>query len=103
MTEQNKDFLKNYILPQNNYILPQNNYILQTILFPKEKYNIEEVQKYLKENNYKDSKMDVTNNYFRVRQRDPRYLKKKGLNYIKTIIDKKTGIHKIIFYSPSSV
>lgn len=76
------------------------NYILQTILFPKDKYDLESVNNYLKENKYKDSKIDITNNFIRVRQRDPRYLKKKGLNYIKTIIDKKSGIHKIVFYSP---
>ena len=88
---------------ENNHILQTiDNYQLQTILFPKEKYNIEDVKEYLKENHYKDSKMDVTNNFIRVRQRDPRYLRRKGINYIKTIIDKKTGIHKIIFYSPSS-
>jgi hypothetical protein len=97
--------MNNDVLPQNmNYILPQNmNYILQTILFPKNTYTIDNVKEYLKENKYKDSKLDITNNFIRVRQRDPRYLRRKGLNYIKTIIDKKTGIHKIIFYSPSSV
>lgn len=78
------------------------NYVLQTILFPKDKYDLESVNNYLKEHKYKDSKIDITNNFIRVRQRDPRYLKKKGLNYIKTIIDKKSGIHKIVFYSPSS-
>ncbi len=91
---------KNHILPQNK-VFPKN-YILQTILFPKDKYDLESVNDYLKENKYKDNKIDITNNFIRVRQRDPRYLKKKGLNYIKTIIDKKSGIHKIIFYSPSS-
>lgn len=80
----------------------QKNYVLQTILFPKDKYDLESVNNYLKEHKYKDNKLDITNNFIRVRQRDPRYLKKKGLNYIKTIIDKKSGIHKIIFYSPSS-
>ena len=83
-------------------ISPQPNYILQTILFPKDIYSLEDVKTYLSKNNYKDSKVDITNNFIRVRQRDPRYLRRKGLNYMKTIIDKKTGIHKIIFYSPSS-
>jgi DNA gyrase/topoisomerase IV subunit B len=73
--------------------------ILQTILLPKNKFTLEEVNKYLKENNFKNSKIDITNNYYRARQKDPRYLKKKGFSNVKTLINKKTGIHKIYFFN----
>ncbi len=72
--------------------------ILQTVLLPKNKFTLEEALNYLKENNYKDKKIDVTTNYYRARQRDPRYLKKKGFVNVKTIINKKNDIRKIYFY-----
>lgn len=74
------------------------NYIIQTLLFPKKTYSIENVKNYLIENKYKHNKLDITNNYIRARQRDPRYLKRKGYDKVKTILNKKTFIQKIIFY-----
>jgi hypothetical protein len=76
--------------------------ILQTVLLPKNKFTLEEVDKYLKENNLKNSKIDITNNYYRARQKDPRYLKKKGFTNVKTLINKKTNIHKIYFFKKDS-
>lgn len=76
--------------------------ILQSLLFPKEKYTIEEVKNYLIFNKYKHNKLDITNNFIRARQRDQRYLRRKGYDKVKTILNKKTNIKKIIFYSSSS-
>ena len=74
------------------------NYIIQSVLIPTDLFTAEEAINYIKDN-YKFKKIDYTPKFYRFRQFLPRYLKeKKGLDKIKTVIEKKTGIHKIIYY-----
>lgn len=85
---------------QNKVFVP----LVQSILIPKSRFSLDEAITYIKEH-YKFKKVDIPQNtaFYRFRQFDPRYLKeKKGLTSVKTLVDKKTGIHKIIFYSESS-
>lgn len=77
--------------------------LIQSILIPKSKYSLDEAKEYIKQH-YKLKKVDIPQNtaFYRFRQYDPRYLKeKKGLTSVKTLVDKKTGINKIIFYLES--
>lgn len=75
--------------------------IIQSVLIPKSRFSLNEATEYIKEH-YKFKKVDIPQNtaFYRFRQFDSRYLKeKKGLTSVKTLVDKKTGIHKIIFYA----
>lgn len=78
--------------------------VIQSILIPKSNFSLDEAIQYIKDH-YIFKKVDIDRNtaYYRFRQYTPRYLKeKKGLTNVKTVIEKKTGIHKIIFSSPNA-
>ncbi len=45
--------------------------VVQSILFDKEKFTIEEAREWLKKHKYKDNGYDETDKYYRFRQRDP--------------------------------
>lgn len=76
--------------------------LIQSYLFPKENFTLTEAIEYAKLRNYKYNKIDVSTNYYRFRQYDPVYLKKKlQLPYIKTFLNKKNGIRTIFFYRPN--
>lgn len=45
--------------------------VVQSVLIPKNKFTLEKAKKYIKDNNYKLKKIDITNNYYRFRQEDP--------------------------------
>lgn len=80
-------------------------HVLQSILIPKDKFSLDEAIQYVKDH-YKFKKVDIpqSTNFYRFRQMGPRYIKEKlGLHNAKTVIDKKTGIRKIIYYSDSSI
>jgi hypothetical protein len=81
----------------------QADFVIQSILIPKDKYSLDEAIQYVKDN-YKFKKVDIPQStaFYRFRQMGPRYIKEKlGLKNVKTVIDKKTGIRKIIYYSES--
>jgi hypothetical protein len=71
--------------------------MIQSVIFNKKNFNINQAINYLINNNYKVKKMDETKNYFRFRQISPITLKKKGYNsYITKNL--KNGIELIIAY-----
>lgn len=45
--------------------------IIQSILFDKEKFTLEEAKKWLEKHNFKNEKVDETDKYYRFRQREP--------------------------------
>jgi hypothetical protein len=59
-----------------------NNYIIQSILFNKEKYDVNKASLWLYEHNFKFNKVDITDNYLRFRQSRP---SKKYKYYTKNI------------------
>jgi hypothetical protein len=69
------------------------NYVLQSILFNKKYYNIDESINFLIENKFKYNNVDEDKNYYRFRQYNPYYIKNKGyINYV----SKKINNDKII-------
>ena len=57
------------------------NYKVQSIIFDKHDWNLESIVHWIIENAFKIKKIDLTKNFFRVRQLDPNYLKKKGFTH----------------------
>lgn len=45
---------------------------VQTLIFPKGKFSLEQVKKFIKDNSFKMAKIDETGTSFRVRQKDPK-------------------------------
>ena len=81
--------------------MEEENHFIQSILFPKEKFTLEDARSYLQEKNLKYNKVDhsYSTNYYRFRQYQPRYLKERyQLDKVKSVKYKKSGIIKIIFY-----
>lgn len=71
---------------------------VQSLQFPKNKYSLEDVKNFLINNNYKSNKIDVSNDFIRARQYDPRYLRRKGYVNTKITENKKSLIRRIIFF-----
>ena len=75
---------------------------IQSYLFPKTNFSLDEAIQYASVHNYKYSKIDVTTNYYRFRNYDAVYLRKKlNLPYIKTFTNKINGIQTIFFFRPN--
>ena len=55
-----------------------NNYKIQSILINNNKNNLSNAIKWVIDHNFKISKIDQTDNYFRIRQFSPDELEKKG-------------------------
>jgi len=72
-------------------------YIVQSVLIHKNLYNKNEAINFIKNNNFKFKKIDTTQNYYRFRQIDPKYIENQGFkNYkIKKI---KNGIMLVLAY-----
>jgi len=51
--------------------MPSANGLLQTILIPKDKFNLMKARKWLRDNNHSYYKIDVTPKFYRFRQVDP--------------------------------
>ena len=82
----------------------QSQHVIQSILIPKDKFSLEEAIQYVKDH-YKFKKVDIPHltAFYRFRQMGGRYIKEKlGLHNVKTVIDRKTGIRNIIYYSSES-
>lgn len=60
-------------------------YKVQSVIFNKNKYNINDCKLWLKEKNLLVKKIDETEKYYRFRQYNPNYLKKLGYNDFQTI------------------
>lgn len=79
-------------------VLKNKDYVVQSVIFEKDKYNIKDAKKWLKENNYKYPKVDKQNNYYRFQQINPDYIESKKYNkYITKDLDN-SGIKLIIAY-----
>lgn len=70
---------------------------IQSILFDKSKYSLDDVVKILKKNKDKHNKIDITENFYRARQIEPDYLKKHGIKKVYTHKAGK-GIEFIMYY-----
>lgn len=79
-------------------IVKNKDYVIQSVIFEKDKYNIKDAKKWLKENDYKYPKVDRTKNYYRFQQINPNYIESKKYNeYITKDLDN-SGIKLIIAY-----
>jgi hypothetical protein len=72
-------------------------YKIQSVLFDKDKYTLKEAVRFLINHNYRHSKVDETENFYRFRQIDPYMLAGEGY---KTVVTKNIGdgIKFIIYY-----
>lgn len=52
--------------------------IVQSVLFNKNNFKLKDAISWLNYHNYKINKVDITENYFRFRQEEPKELKRKG-------------------------
>jgi hypothetical protein len=74
------------------------NYRIQSVLFEKELFSLEQAVAYLVRHNMITKKVDITDKYYRFRQISPETLKRQGLNKFRTV-HIKDGIEYIIGYS----
>jgi len=73
--------------------------IVQSVIFNKHLNTFDSSYKWLVEHGYKTYKCDITENYFRWRQTDP---KKKDAYRLKTI-DEKKQIKLVLEYKPDNI
>lgn len=74
-------------------------YKLQSIIFNKKYNSINDVVSFLYNNDYDFNKIDITKNYYRARQLNPKILKKQGyLLYRNKIIDPEKEIYLVLAY-----
>ncbi len=67
-------------------------YIVQSVLVPKDKFTLKKAKQYIKKN-HELQKVDVSPNYYRFRQKNPKTKHKA----IKTIT-LKNGVKEIVYY-----
>lgn len=72
-------------------------YKLQSVLFDKKMFSIDQCVNWLLENGFKAEKVDITQNYFRFRQVNPQRLVKEGYKKVITK-DLNNGIKFILYY-----
>jgi len=72
-------------------------YKIQSVIFNKHHYTFNDAKKFVKKNGYKIGRIDITKNYYRFRQLEPKYLLQQNYNKIRT---KKlnAGIELILYY-----
>ena len=72
-------------------------YLVQSIIFDKSKFNLEQARQFLKDNKYKDKGVDEKKKFWRFRQYNPLTVKRKGYShYITKPLE--NGIELIICY-----
>ena len=71
--------------------------MLQSVLFDRHLWTLEDAILFLKEHKYKHNKVDETNHYFRFRQISPDTLRKKGFHIFRNK-KLKNGISLILGY-----
>ena len=74
------------------------NYKIQSVIFDKKKYSIDDAKKWLKSNGYLSPKVDETETQLRFRQKDPDVLESLGFTSYRTKPLGKSGIQLIIAY-----
>jgi len=74
------------------------NYLVQSVVFKKSKYSLEEAKKWLKENKYKDKGVDEKKDFWRFRQLNPMTVKRKGFGHYITKPLENSGVELIIVY-----
>jgi len=74
------------------------NYLVQSVIFKKSKYSLEEAKKWLKENKYKDKGVDEKKEFWRFRQLNPLTVKRKGFGHYITKPLASSGVELIIVY-----
>lgn len=73
-------------------------YLVQSVIFKKSKYSLEEAKKWLKENKYKDKGVDEKKEFWRFRQLNPATVKQKGFGHYITKPLNNSGVELIIVY-----
>jgi len=73
-------------------------YLVQSVIFKKLCFTIEEARKWLKENKYKDKGVDEKKEFWRFRQLNPLTVKRKGFSHYITKPLEKSGVELIIAY-----
>jgi len=74
-------------------------YKLQSIIFNKNYNTLNDVVSFLYNNDYKFNKIDITKNYYRARQLNPKILKSEGYtNYHNKLIDPDKNIYLVLAY-----
>jgi hypothetical protein len=73
-------------------------YLVQSVIFKKSKYSLEEAKKWLKENKYKDKGVDEKKDFWRFRQLNPMTVKRKGFGHYITKPLENSGVELIIVY-----
>lgn len=79
------------------------NYKIQSVIFDKKKYSIDNAKKWLRKNGYLSPKVDETENQLRFRQKDPDLLESVGFSQYRTVPLGKSGIQLIIAYYNSNM
>ena len=74
------------------------NYLVQSVVFKKSKYSLEEAKKWLEENKYKDKGVDEKKDFWRFRQLNPMTVKRKGFGHYITKPLENSGVELIIVY-----
>ena len=72
--------------------------VVQSVIFHKDKHNIKDAKKWLREHNYKHPKIDDTDNTYRFRQINPSTIEKKGYTIYKNKPLGDSGIILVIAY-----
>jgi len=73
-------------------------YLVQSVIFKKSKYSLEEAKKWLKENKYKYKGVDEKKEFWRFRQLNPVTVKRKGYGHYITKPLENSGVELIIVY-----
>lgn len=83
--------------------LKDKDYLVQSVVFDKDKFNVQQAKKWLKDNKYKSSKVDKQENTLRFRQEDPNKVEKKGFTEYRTKDLENSGIKLIIVYKKNKI
>ena len=76
------------------------NYKIQSVLINNNIYTLDEATQWIKDNKFKIKQIDITDNYYRFRQLNPKYIERLGYNkYItKKLHPNNNDIELIIAY-----
>ena len=83
--------------------LKNKNYIVQSVIFDKDKFNTTTAKKWLKDNNFKSSKVDNKENTLRFRQEDSEKIENEGFTDYKIKDLNNSGIKLIISYKKNKI
>lgn len=75
-----------------------NEYLVQSVIFKKSKFSLEDARNWLLENKYKDKGVDEKKDFWRFRQLNPLTVKRKGFGHYITKPLNTSGVELIIVY-----